>query len=316
MPPPYPPPTSGKKSGGKVAIIVTAIFVFLLGITIGGHFLNLYTLPFLPKMENQRENDPENEPDKISSGDLETPTSGENVPNGLNTPAQGLPRDDEARQYALSEQWKQTVHATVRRFHDDLALSIPQKLEQFGEYWESDRYVYSVSLYDAGHDAPYLIISDEAYDFMMGLDVLYHISDGWVWEIVSAQRIDPYVNTVTGERDLLSATWHSGGTYSETYYYKYTDGWWQQQSYYYITGGGQFFYDDDTGEFGEGFEEAERLLQERLKDYEPLVYEANVIRTIRFGYVDSNGEPVAWEQIENQLIAYLNAYDGIEVNLP
>gem|GEM_PF-2127610 len=73
MPPSYPPPTSGKKSGGKTAIITGAIFVFLLGVTIGGHFLNLYTLPFMPQKANQGENNGENDPEKISSGDMNTP---------------------------------------------------------------------------------------------------------------------------------------------------------------------------------------------------------------------------------------------------
>ena len=223
-------------------------------------------------------------------------------------------RAEEERQRALSEQWKRAVHNRVRSFHDDLINIMDYKLEIFGEFLGHDEFAYGVALYDVGDDAPYFIITDFLSDYRVSDSTLYAIIDGTLEQIVNAQWIEPYLNTSTGQRDFIAATWHSGGTYSETRFFKHTGGAWRQESYYYITGGGQFFIDDATGEEVEGFEEAEARLAEKLKDYEPVAQEA--LHSVTFGYITANERPVPWSQVEQGFIQYLNRYDGIDIDLP
>ena len=221
--------------------------------------------------------------------------------------------EEEQRQRAASEQWKRAVYNRAQSFHEDLINNLDYKLEMFGTFLDHYEFAYGIDLYDAGFDAPYFIITDFLSDYRVEDSTLYAITNGALEQIINAQWIEPHVNTVTGQQDLIAATWHSGGTYSETRYYRYESGAWTQESYYYITGGGQQFIDDATGEVVEGFEEAGARLEEKLRNYEPIAPEA--MHSISFGYITPSERPVPWSQIEQELITYLNNYDGINIDL-
>ena len=72
--PPFTSPPGGKKSGGKKAGIAVTVIILLLGVMLGGHFLDFYTLPFLPKTTRQGDTGFERGPKETPAGNLETPS--------------------------------------------------------------------------------------------------------------------------------------------------------------------------------------------------------------------------------------------------
>jgi len=223
----------------------------------------------------------------------------------------GVPENMQNDEREFSERWKRAAYDRVRKLHYDLLLALPEKQERLGDFGrEILTHGYSVTLYDAGFDAPYFIISDMTYEFMTELSTLHRFNGSEFQRILTTQWIEPLYNTRTGDRDLISATSHGGGTASHSDFYRLIFGEWKKESYWYATGGGQFFGDDATGEFVEG-DEATRLLSERLSDHR--YYEK--LHNIQLQYIDNNSRTISWEQVAEEFSAFLDSYDGIDILL-
>ncbi|MCL2051090.1 MAG: hypothetical protein FWG91_05110 [Lachnospiraceae bacterium] len=211
-----------------------------------------------------------------------------------------------------SLKWKEAVFERTRDFHAEMLELLPGKREYFGDIWEYADYDYELSLYDMGFEAPYVSITDMSHDFVLTQETLYSIEDGGLKEIITSQWFEIYRHLDSGVRDKLSATWASGFTWSETQFFQYVDGEWEKLSYIFTTGSSYRFYDEATGE-EEEWEEAERLLDERLDGYQYIPLEDWFRHT--FTYVRDNGEIVPWDELAPAVSAYLDAYDGIEVGI-
>ena len=202
----------------------------------------------------------------------------------------------------VPERWKLLVYDMARELHESLIRATPERQEEYGDLWiDISSHGYRVCLYDAGFDVPNLIVTDATYALWTELSTLYSYNGGVFQEIITAQWIEPAYNIHTGERDMFSATSHSGGTASHTEFYRFVGGRWQKESFWYATGGGQFFGDDATGEYGE-FDEAQRLIEDRLKDY----MDYDLQHTINLRAIDDNGNPILWERVSAEFRTFLD----------